>query len=122
MVELSAVKASNESLKSSKSTSDPIALFVGATSGVGESTVKELARYTTKPTVFLVGRNEIAAARIIEELKTINPNGQFSFIKSDVSLIKNVDTVCDQMKSKTDRLDILFMSQGYQTFAGRNGK
>lgn len=122
MVDLSVVHESNESLRSSTSTSEPTALFVGATSGVGESTVKQLAKYTIRPTVFLVGRNETAASSIISELKSINPQGDFKFIKSDVSLIKNVDSVCDEVKQKTDKLDILFMSQGYQTFAGRTGE
>lgn len=43
------------------------------------------------------------------------------FIQKDVSLLKNVDSACEEIKSQEQRADLLFMSQGYLTFAGRNG-
>lgn len=67
-------------------------------------------------------RNEEVAQRIISELKEIQPDGELTFIKKDLSLLKNVDEVCDEIKSKEDKMNLLFMTQGTLSLKGRNGK
>lgn len=119
MVKLALVQASNANIKTTFSS--PAALFVGATSGIGESTLKLFVKNTEKPTIYLVGRSQNAATRIIKELETLNAGGTYNFIQSDVSLIANVDSVCDQIKSKEKKLDLIVLSPGYLTFEGRNG-
>jgi len=119
MVKLALVQASNVNIKTTFSS--PTALFVGATSGIGESTLKQFIKNTENPTIYLVGRSQGAATAIIEELKTLNAGGTYNFIQSDVSLIANVDTVCDQIKSQEKKLDLIVLSPGYLTFDGRNG-
>ena len=42
------------------------------------------------------------------------------FINADVSLLKNVDKAVEEIKRKTDTVDLLFLSCGYVTFGGRN--
>ncbi|KAI9841200.1 MAG: hypothetical protein M1837_000927 [Sclerophora amabilis] len=119
MVSLTAVRESNSALP--ESLIKPTAVFVGATSGIGEATVKQFAAHTTSPKVYLVGRNRNAATSIIAELNRLNPDGIYEFIQADVSMIRNVDAVCEQIKGKEKKLDVLFLSAGYVTLGGRIG-
>ena len=93
-----------------------VAVFVGGTSGVGEYTVKKLAKYAAKPRVYLVGRSQSAADRIIQECMEINPGAEFNFIQSDISLLKNVDDVCREIKKKESSINILIETQGTMGF------
>lgn len=111
MVNLSDVRSSNSALAATNP--EFVAVFVGATSGIGAATAKQLATAVKKPTIHLVGRNPAAGSRILEELKTANPNGTFNFIQADVSLLKNVDDVSGVIKSKESTLDLLFLTTGH---------
>ena len=94
---------------------------VGGTSGIGESTAREFVRHTLAPRVYLVGRSEAQASSIISELNKLNPDGKIYFVKSDISLLRGVDTVCDEIKSKESRVNLLFLSAGMMTSKGRDG-
>jgi NAD(P)-dependent dehydrogenase (short-subunit alcohol dehydrogenase family) len=121
MVILSDVRESNSSLRTSTSI---VAVFAGATSGIGASTLKALALHTSDPKVYIIGRNEARASALIKECLKTCPRGAFVFLKADLSLLRNVDELCEQIKKReeTGRLDVLFMSQGYITFEGRKGE
>lgn len=71
--------------------------------------------------MYLVGRNETQASRIVAELRALNPEGQISFVKSDVSLLRNVDFVCDEIRAREDKVNLLVLSQGILTRRGRDG-
>ncbi len=94
---------------------------VGGTSGIGETTAREFVRNTRAPKVYLIGRNTEAASRIQEEFKRINPEGVFNFIQTDLSLLKNVDKACEEIKAKETKVNLLFMSTGFLSMAGRQG-
>jgi NADP-dependent 3-hydroxy acid dehydrogenase YdfG len=111
LVSLSSIRASN-SLISTTFPAPLVALFVGATSGIGESTLKAFARYSYRPRAYFIGRSQNAAARIITECKALNEGGEYIFIKADVSLIRVVDQVCKDIKAKEKGLNLLFLSQG----------
>ena len=111
MVSLSQIHASNH-LISSTLPARLVAIFVGATSGIGEATLKQFAKHTREPRVYLVGRSQAAADRIISECKTITPLGDYTFIKADVSLIRVVDDVCKQIADREKAVNILFLSAG----------
>lgn len=72
-------------------------------------------------TVIELLRNEEAANRIISELKSTQPDGELTFIKKDLSLLQSVDEVCEEIKTKEKKLNVLFMSQGTMSLKGRDG-
>lgn len=121
MVSICEVHAANASLKSS--TSSLTAVFTGATSGIGKATLQSFAKHIPKPTALIVGRSQKAFAAELENLNTINSNGTYILLEEDISLIKNIDAVCKRIASvlqeKKLKINLLFMSQGYISFNGR---
>jgi NAD(P)-dependent dehydrogenase (short-subunit alcohol dehydrogenase family) len=115
MVALSEILSCNAQIRSSFPPG-PVALFVGATSGIGAATLKAFAKYTVKPKAYFVGRSQEAADAIIAECQQLNPEGEYIFIAADVSLIKVVDDVCAQIQAREPYLNILFLSQGVARF------
>ena len=111
MVSLSVVRSSN-SLISSALAPGLVAVFVGATSGIGEITLKKFAKYSRQPRAYFIGRSQDAADRIAAECKALNPEGEYIFIKADVSLVRVVDEVCKEIKAKEKLVNILFLSAG----------
>ncbi|KAI1201626.1 NAD(P)-binding protein [Nemania serpens] len=111
MVSLSVVRSSN-SLISSTFPSGLVALFVGATSGIGEATLKNFAQHTARPRAYFIGRSQEAADRIVAECQALNPDGLYIFRRADVSLIRTVDEVCDEIKAKERAINLLFLSCG----------
>lgn len=98
-----------------------MSLSVGGTSGIGESTARAFVKHASSPRVYLVGRSETRASKIIEELRALNPDGQISFIKSDVSRLQDVDQACKEIQSKEDKINLLVLSAGILTMKGRDG-
>jgi len=111
MVSLKEVQSSNVRISSSLP-SGLVAVFVGATSGIGEYTLKQFARYTVKPRIYFIGRSQGAADRIQAECKTLNSEGEYIFIKADTSLIENVDNVCRDIRKKEAAINLLVLSTG----------
>lgn len=99
-----------------------VAVFAGATAGIGETSLREFARHTSKPRIYIVGRSQEACDRLQEDLTKVNPEGQYNFIRSDVSLLRNVDDVCKQIRDKESAINVLFMSQGTLNFSKRESQ
>ncbi|KAJ5125248.1 hypothetical protein N7526_007425 [Penicillium atrosanguineum] len=118
MVSLDQVHKNNASLKDYGP--NLVAVFVGGTSGIGEATARAFVRDTLSPRVFLVGRNESQASRIIEELRQLNPKGQLNFIKCDAARLNSVDEACKDIQAKEDKINLLFLSAGMLTTKGRD--
>lgn len=89
-----------------------VAVFAGATSGIGEIALRNFVQHTSKPHVYIIGRSQEACDRIDIDLKTINPGGTYIFMRCDLSLLRNVDNVCKEIKAKEPTINLLFMSQG----------
>jgi NADP-dependent 3-hydroxy acid dehydrogenase YdfG len=119
MVSLKDMRISNEKLKHSDV--QVVALFIGATSGIGKGTLLQLARHVPVLKVYIVGRSQRAASPQLQELEAINPDGEFIFMETEISLIKNVDRICEEIKQTEDKLDILFLSAGCPTWGGIQG-
>ncbi|KAJ5925189.1 short-chain dehydrogenases/reductase [Penicillium verhagenii] len=116
---LAQVRTWNAALKTTRP--DLVALFVGATSGIGRNTAVRLAASVDRPTIFTIGRNEAAGAEVLEELKAANKNGTYKFFPVDVSHLRNVDEVCHKLKPEIQELDLLFLSSGAPSFGKKEG-
>ncbi|KAF2152880.1 NAD(P)-binding protein [Myriangium duriaei CBS 260.36] len=111
MVSLQVVEASNARI-ATELPPGLVAVFTGATSGIGEYTLKAFAQHANKPRIYFVGRSQQAADRIKKECETLNPEGRYTFFQADLTLMKNVDDICDQIKNREQVVDLLFETQG----------
>ncbi|MCJ1287500.1 hypothetical protein MMC26_006852 [Xylographa opegraphella] len=117
MVNIKHVRSSNASLAAKAP--GMVALFIGGTSGSGMGTLKQLARHAKAPKVYIVGRSQHSATLLLDELKSLNPQGTFIFLETEISLIRNVDQICREISSQEKQMDLIVLSTGYLTFAGR---
>jgi hypothetical protein len=114
-----------------------VAVFVGSTAEIGEYSVRALtaahATHGKGPRLYIVGRNEGAAAAIISDCGKLYPTGQFRFVRAnDLVLLNDVDRVCAEITQAgeaevkatggTARVDFLVTTQGCLAFDGRQGK
>jgi hypothetical protein len=67
-----------------------------------------------------MGRSQQASGRIISECKVLNPEREFIFLKNDVGLIRNVDELWEEIKTKEKNVNILFLSAGQISIEGKN--
>ena len=119
MVNIKDVRASNASFKEIK---EPLTVvFVGGTSGIGMGTLKQFAKNAYKPKVYIIGRSKTTSQTLLNEVSSSNPQGIFVFLETQISLMKNVDKVCKEIKTREQKIDLLFMTPGYISFEGRNG-
>ena len=88
---------------------------VGGTSGIGESTARAFVRNAEAPHVYLIGRSEERASKLAAEFQQMKPDGQIHFIKSDVSLLREVNRVCRAIWEKEEKVNPLFLSPGIGT-------
>ncbi|KAL8907694.1 MAG: hypothetical protein Q9207_001263 [Kuettlingeria erythrocarpa] len=111
MVSLSEVESSNSCIASALP-QGLVAVFVGATSGIGEYSVKQFVEHARQPRIYFVGRSQEAGKRITAECQKLNSSGQYTFIQADTSLIRNVDNVCRNIMSEVKAVNLLFISTG----------
>lgn len=111
MVSLEQMRASNARIPHSLP-QGLVAVFVGGTSGIGETTMKKFAKHTVRPRIYFIGRSEQSAIRILAELQALNPAGEYHFLQGDVSLLQNVDDVCRELHTKETRINLLFLTCG----------
>jgi NADP-dependent 3-hydroxy acid dehydrogenase YdfG len=120
MVNIKIVRNSNNSLQHLPP--GLVAVFAGGTAGIGLGTLRAFAKNCNAPKAYIIGRFHEKAIRIIDNLKSINSGGSFVFIEGQVSLIHDVDRMCEEIKKLETHIDILCMSPGYLTFTGNDGK
>ncbi|PKS05717.1 hypothetical protein jhhlp_007546 [Lomentospora prolificans] len=114
MIPLTEMRASNARI----STALPeglVGVFVGATRGIGATSVKQFAKNARKPRVYIIGRSLASAQEVIDECKALNSEGDYVFMAADVSLIHNVDEVCREVSKKEQAINLLFMTPGTLT-------
>lgn len=133
---LSTVISTNATLVTK--TSPFVAIFVGGTAGIGSHTIRALAAHSgANPTfhlrAYIIGRNTAAAENIIDQCLAVCPTGDLRFLKADVSLLREVNRVCAELKGMEEeeakkvgrgvkaKIDLLVMTQGFFSFQERNG-
>ncbi|KAH8683359.1 hypothetical protein BGZ60DRAFT_218243 [Tricladium varicosporioides] len=119
MVNLAQIRTSNDTFTSSPASHNLVAVFIGATSGIGLGTLKAFYTSTTSPKVYIIGRSKSSFQSHLDQLAALNPGGKYEFVETEVSLIRNVDRVCEMIKGQEKSVDLLFMSPGYLSSKGR---
>lgn len=114
-----AKEAADLAAASAASASSTVGIFVGATSGIGEHTAYAFAKYTPNPTIYIVGRNADAGARVVAKLKQINSNTKARFMQHDMTLIKEADAMSKTVLENEKKVNVLFLSPGFLTINGR---
>jgi NAD(P)-dependent dehydrogenase (short-subunit alcohol dehydrogenase family) len=119
MVSYKEIKASNALINDA--TAPRVAVFVGGTSGIGKLTIKALIATGASVRVYLVGRksSEERMHAFIQELHAINPKAEIIWTEGEVALLAETTRVCEVIKAKESRIDLLFLSTGYAPFNGR---
>ncbi|KAK0746897.1 hypothetical protein B0T18DRAFT_438714 [Schizothecium vesticola] len=109
MVSLEQVQSSNARIASSLP-DGLVAVFLGGTGAVGQATLKQFTKLTVRPRIYFLGRSQASGDRITAELKALNPEGDYCFIRADVSLLATVDDVCGEIKRREHHINLLFMT------------
>jgi NAD(P)-dependent dehydrogenase (short-subunit alcohol dehydrogenase family) len=119
MVALQTVQQSNALIKGLPK--GLIALFIGATSGIGQSALQQFTHYASSPRIHTVARPSTVPSHenLLSSLRQSNPGGTYNLITADVSLVSEIDKVVNAITQKETKLDILFMSAGFMAFEGR---
>lgn len=55
----------------------------------------------------------------MKELKEMNPDGKAFFLEKDISLLRSVDEICNELKRRESKIHCLFLTAGYMTLKGR---
>ena len=98
-----------------------VALFIGATSGIGQSALQLFAQHASSPRIYTVARPSTVASHenLLASLHQSNPTGTYDLITADVSLVSEIDKVVNAITRKETKIHILFMSAGFMAFEGR---
>jgi len=116
MVSAKEIRASNSSLKSQSTSQNYVAVFVGATAGIGLSTIRQLAIHIASPKVYIIGRSQSKFASTLQEIQALNSKATIIFLEAQISLLKDVDRVCEEIKAKEEKLALLWVSSGFLSF------
>ena len=119
MVSYKEIQASNALINDT--TAPRVAVFVGGTSGIGNFTLRALVATGTSMRIYLVGRKSSSERMhtFIQELHAINPKAEVIWTEGEVALLAETKRVCESIKSKESRIDLLFLTTGYAPFGTR---
>lgn len=118
MVELEEVQDSNAQI-TERFPPGMVAVFAGATRGIGKATMLEFAKHMRQPRIYLLARSEDTAQPVLDELHEVNPDGEYYYVEADLSLINMVDAACRRVRENEKAINVLFMSQGTLDFTSR---
>lgn len=119
MVSYKEIQASNALINDA--TAPRVAVFVGGTSGIGKLTVRALVATGASVRIYLVGRksSEERMHAFIQELHAVNSKAEVVWTEGEVALLAETKRVCEAIKSKESRVDLLFLTTGYAPFSTR---
>ena len=119
MVSYTEVQASNALVNDV--TAPGVAVFVGGTSGIGKLTIEALVATGASARIYLVGRksSEERSLAFIQELRAVNPKAEVIWTEGEISLLAETKRVCEVIKLKEPRVDLLFLTAGYAPFGPR---
>ena len=89
-----------------------VCVFVGATSGIGASTLEKMVQKLQKSTFYVLGRSASRFTNQRAKLESLSPSCKIVFIQAEVSLLSAVDAACKQIAAAEQKVDYLYMSPG----------
>jgi NADP-dependent 3-hydroxy acid dehydrogenase YdfG len=111
MVQLTTIRQCNADFAKEKH-EGLVCVFAGATSGIGASTLKSLARILQAPTFYVLGRSIERFAILRAEIEKLNPSCKIVFFEVEFSLLSQVDAMCERITAMEQKVDYLYMSAG----------
>ncbi|CAJ2506446.1 Uu.00g005760.m01.CDS01 [Anthostomella pinea] len=119
MVSYKQIEASNALLNDA--TAPRVSVFVGGTSGIGQLTVRALVATGASLRIYLVGRkaSEQRTRAFIQELRAVNPRADIVWTEAEVALLSDTKRVCEVIRTKEQRVDLLFLTAGYAPMGAR---
>lgn len=104
----------------------PVGIFLGGTSGIGEAMARQLATQTHgRAKIILLGRNEASAQRIIASFPKTDDSvpqdepSDYSFIKLDATLMKEVRRVTDLLAKELVKINFIVTTTAFFDYGGR---
>ncbi|KXH45009.1 hypothetical protein CSIM01_01138 [Colletotrichum simmondsii] len=85
-----------------------VAVFAGATSGIGLATLKVLTVSLVSPRFYVIGRSKANFAPQIAALRRSNPSASIHFIETEIALLRNVSAVCEDIVRREPHVDLLY--------------
>ena len=85
-------------------------IITGATDGIGLAAAKEVSKKGYH--IGLVGRNSEKGKKAIETIISYSGNENLDFFECDLSLVKNVKSLSEQIKQKYNKVDVLLNNAG----------
>eukprot|EP00752_Nemacystus_decipiens_P009333 g8341.t1 len=89
---------------------DKVYLVTGSTDGIGKHTASRLAEEGAR--VIVHGRRETAVKEAIEFVKGEGNGQQVEGVVADLSSLRGMNHLCDEVLARTDRLDCLLNNAG----------
>ncbi|MHA1983107.1 MAG: SDR family oxidoreductase [Candidatus Hodarchaeales archaeon] len=93
---------------------DKYCLITGATSGIGEATAIELAKFNSH--LILLGKDEKKGKRITKKINNTTENENVEFFKINLAFQSEIRNFVQKFHEKHDRLDILINNAGINAF------
>ncbi|MBL4933240.1 SDR family NAD(P)-dependent oxidoreductase [Clostridium paridis] len=92
-------------------------VITGATSGLGQLVAIDLAKKGAN--LVLTARNKEKANSTKKMLQELNPKAKIDFFYGDLSLLKDVKRVGEEIKTKYPKIDVLINNAGLHAFEQR---
>jgi NAD(P)-dependent dehydrogenase (short-subunit alcohol dehydrogenase family) len=87
-----------------------LAFLTGATDGVGRHVALGLAKANFD--LIFVARNPAKANKLLEEIRSINPDTAATLLTADLTLVAEAKKVAENLKQVTNSIDVLYQSAG----------
>ncbi|MCL3779112.1 SDR family NAD(P)-dependent oxidoreductase [Prolixibacteraceae bacterium JC049] len=87
-----------------------VALITGSTNGIGKETAIGLAKRGYS--IHVLGTNKMKGKNVLDELKSIFPEGKHELFLIDLSSVEQVNTFLDNYIKKYAKLDVLVLNAG----------
>ncbi|WP_026889021.1 SDR family NAD(P)-dependent oxidoreductase [Clostridium beijerinckii] len=96
---------------------NPIVIITGATNGLGQIVASELAKRGAH--LVLTARSKSKAEATERIIKNIAPNAEIDFFFGDLSLMKDVKRIGNEIKDSYPKIDVLVNNAGLHAFEQR---